>query len=69
MHEFDLYGVYLPPLLVWVVLALAIRFVLKRLLARAGAYRAIAHPALFDMALLVILTGAIAALSIRFWSP
>ncbi len=67
MHEMDLYGVLLPPLLVWAIIALAIRAVLRRALLRLGFYRFVAHPALFDMALLVILTGGVAALSVRFF--
>lgn len=69
MHEYDLYGVLLPPLLVWAAVALALRAILRRALIRAGFYRYVAHPALFDIAFLVILTGAVAALSIRFWQP
>ena len=65
MHELDLYGVLLPPLLVWAVAALAIRAVLRRALLRIGFYRYVAHPALFDIALLIILTGCVAALSTR----
>ena len=66
MHEIDVYGVLIPPILAWALLALAARAVLRWLLARAGAYRFIAHPALFDIALFVILLGGAAFLSTRF---
>jgi hypothetical protein len=66
-HEVDFYGVLLPPLLVWAVVALAFRAVLRRALLRVGFYRFVAHPALFDIAMLVILTGGVAALSTRFF--
>lgn len=66
MHEVDLYGVLLPPILAWALLALAARAVARWVLARAGLYRFIAHPALFDMALFVILLGGAAFVSTRF---
>ena len=63
IHELDLYGVLLPPILVWALIAFAARAVLRRLLGRAGFYGLVSHPALFDMALFVILLGAVAAVS------
>jgi protein AaeX len=64
MHEFDLYGVLLPPILVWTLFALAIRGVLRRVLLRFNLYRFISHPALFDMSILVILIGGVAMIAI-----
>jgi protein AaeX len=65
MRELDLYGVLLPPILAWALIAFVLRALLRRLLGRLGFYRFVAHPALFDMALLVIMLGGVAALSIR----
>jgi protein-S-isoprenylcysteine O-methyltransferase Ste14 len=66
IHEFDLYGLLLSPMLIWALVAFALRAVLRRLLANAGFYRLVSHPALFDMALFVILLGALVAISSRF---
>jgi Protein of unknown function (DUF1656) len=66
IHELDLYGVLLPPILAWALAAFAIRAVLRRLFARIGFYRFVAHPALFDMAVFVILLGTVAAVCVRF---
>lgn len=53
--EFNLYGVYLPWLLVMAVLALALGWALRKVLATCGVYRLVWHPALFDLALFVLL--------------
>jgi protein AaeX len=65
MQELDLYGVLLPPVLAWALIAFVVRALLRRLLGRLGFYRFVAYPALFDMALLVIVLGGVAALSVR----
>lgn len=62
-HEIDLYGVFVPDLLVWGLVAYGITVLLRRLLARIGAYRLVWHRALFDAALYVILLGGTAALA------
>lgn len=57
--DFDVFGVFLPRLLVLGLAALLLSMLVRRLLARAGAYRMIWHPALFDLALFVICLGAL----------
>jgi hypothetical protein len=57
--EIDLFGVFLPPLLVWVVIAQLIGTVIHRVLAAYGLYRYVWHRPLFDFSLLVILTGLV----------
>jgi len=57
--EIDIFGVLLPPLLAWVCAALAISAGLRWVLGRAGVYRYVWHRPLFDLALLVILTGLV----------
>jgi Protein of unknown function (DUF1656) len=57
--EIDLFGVLLPPLLVWLGVALLLSALLRLVLAKAGAYRFIWHRPLFDLSLLVILTGLV----------
>lgn len=65
--EIDLCGVLLPPLLVWVGVALLLSSVLRRVLAKAGLYRFVWHRPLFDFSLLVILTGLVAQAAARFF--
>jgi len=57
--EVDLYGVFISPLLLYAVVALALMAVLRWRLAAVGFYRTVWHRALFDLALLVIVLGAI----------
>ena len=57
--EANVYGVFVSPLLLYAVAALALMAVLRRGLAAAGFYRSVWHRALFDLALLVILLGGI----------
>jgi hypothetical protein len=61
--EIDLYGVFVSPLLIWVVIALPLTALLRRLLARVGLYRFVWHRPLFDLALLVVMVGAVVSLS------
>jgi hypothetical protein len=64
-HEVDIYGVFVPDLLVWVVLAFLVSIPVRRLLAAIGFYHLVWHRALFDVALYVILLGAVAAFTQR----
>ncbi|MBB2971489.1 DUF1656 domain-containing protein [Mesorhizobium sp. RMAD-H1] len=59
--EFDIYGVYVPRLLVLMLLTLLISFFVRRALAWTGAYALVWHRALFDLALYVILLGALSS--------
>jgi hypothetical protein len=63
--ESNIQGVFISAVLVSAVIALALSFVVRRLLALIGAYRFIWHPALFDTALFVILWAVVVALPIR----
>jgi hypothetical protein len=64
--ELNLYGVFIPPLLLWVIVALPLTAVLRRFLRRIGFYRMVWHRPLFDFALLVIVLGAVVAASRRW---
>ena len=64
-HELDIYGVFVPDLLAWVVLAFLLSVPVRRGLAAIGFYRLVWHRALFDVALYVILLGAVAAVTQR----
>ena len=65
--EIDLYGVLLPPLLVWLGVALVLATLARMLLTRIGFYRLVWHRPLFDLALLVILIGCVSVLANRFF--
>ena len=67
--ELDLYGVFIPTLLVWVGVTLPLTAGLRRLLRWFGFCRLVWHPPLFDLALLVIVLGAVVAVSTRWVAP
>jgi hypothetical protein len=68
IHEIDIYGVFLPDLLVWVIVAFFVNLVARRLLASLGLYRLVWHRALFDTALFVLILGGVVAASERYLS-
>jgi protein AaeX len=53
--EVSLYGIYMPWALVLAIVTLGVSWFLRRLLALTGIYRLVWHPALFDLALYVVL--------------
>lgn len=61
MEEIDLYGVFLPSLLVWMVFAFMILLLLRRVLTALGVYTYVWHRPLFDIALYVITVGVVIA--------
>jgi hypothetical protein len=61
--EVDIHGVLVAPLLVWLLIAYGLSIPIRRLMALSGAYRWVWHRALFDAALLALLTGAVNALA------
>lgn len=66
--EIDLYGVYVPGLLVLAVVTIGLHMVVRRALAAAGVYALVWHRALFDIAIYLLLLGALWALSFRLLS-
>lgn len=62
LSEVSIAGIYLPPLLLYLVAALPIFAGVRAVLTRAGALRFAWHPALFEFAILL----AILALLILF---
>ncbi|CAO4178629.1 DUF1656 domain-containing protein [Methylorubrum aminovorans] len=62
--EFDLYGVFVPSLAAWMLIAFAVSLPLRRLLAWTGFYRLVWHRPLFDLALYVVLLGAVVAVAV-----
>ena len=67
--EIDVYGVFIPPLLIWVGAALPLTAVLRRLLRWFGCYRFVWHRPLFDFALLVIVLGGVVGAAARWLAP
>lgn len=67
-YELDLFGVLVPSLLLWSVVAYALARLVSTLIARAGLYRRIWHPALFDVALYVCLIASFVFVSKEFLS-
>jgi hypothetical protein len=61
--EINIFGVLLPPLLVWLGIALVLSAALRWLLNRAGIYNYVWHRPLFDLALLVIILGGVSLLA------
>ena len=62
-YELDLFGVIVPSLLLWSIVAYAIARMASKVIARAGLYRHVWHPALFDFALFVCLIASLVFIS------
>ncbi|MFG1210490.1 DUF1656 domain-containing protein [Xanthobacter autotrophicus DSM 431] len=56
--EIDIFGVYLPTILLLALVAMAVTRLISRGLTRAGLGRLIWHRALFDLAVFILVTGA-----------
>ena len=67
-YELDLFGVLVPSLLLWCVVAFVLARIISRLITRVGLYRLIWHPALFDFALYVCLVTSLVFASKEFFS-
>jgi len=67
-YELDLFGVLVPSLLLWSVIAFMLARIIGKLIARAGMYRSIWHPALFDFALYICLVASLVFVSKEFLS-
>jgi Protein of unknown function (DUF1656) len=67
--EVDLYGVFVPSLLLSVGAALPLTAALRRLLRWFGFYRFVWHRPLFDLSLLVMMVGTVVFLSTRWMTP
>ncbi len=65
--EIDIYGVLFPPLLIWLGCAYLAATVLRFCFSRLGVYRYVWHRPLFDLAILLILLGAISLAANRLF--
>jgi hypothetical protein len=59
LRPLDFFGFFLPPLVLWLVVALVPFVVLRWILGRIGAYAFIWHRPLFDAALFVAILGGL----------
>ena len=69
MGEIDLYGVFVPSLLLSVGAALPLTAGLRGLLRWSGFYRFVWHRPLFGFALLVMVVGTVVALATGGMTP
>ena len=67
-HEVDIFGVLVPSLLLWFVVAYGLLAVLRVIFERTVIYCAVWHRALFDLAVFVCLLGGIVYLSVEYLS-
>ncbi|MBO1021862.1 DUF1656 domain-containing protein [Methylobacterium sp. SD274] len=66
--ELDLYGVFVPSLAAWMLIAFAVSLPLRWVLARTGFYRLVWHRPLFDLALYVVLLGLVVSVAVPLTS-
>ncbi len=57
IREIDIYGVFMPPLLLWATLSLLLLRVAHHALERRGFYHSDIQQQIFDASLFVIMTG------------
>ena len=62
-YVIDIYGVLVPALLLWIIVAYVLSAILRRLMQRFDLYRLVWHRALFDFSVFVCLLGVVVYLS------
>jgi len=62
-YVIDIYGVLVPSLLLWIIVAYVLSAILRRLMQRFDLYRLVWHRALFDFSIFVCLLGGVVYLS------
>ena len=67
--EVDVAGVFIPAILIWALVAMAIGFFVRRIFAMTGVYQLVWHRGLFDLALFFILWGLVAFMVNSFGLP
>jgi hypothetical protein len=63
--DLDIYGVFVPALFAWLLIALGISLPLRRVLTWSGFYRFVWHRPLVDVALYVVLLGIVVLLTFK----
>ncbi|MBR0788596.1 DUF1656 domain-containing protein [Bradyrhizobium manausense] len=59
----DIYGVLVPALLLWIIVAYVLSALLRLIMQRFDLYRLVWHRALFDFSVFVCLLGGVVYLS------
>lgn len=67
--EIDIYGVFVPSLLLWIAAALPLTAGVRRVLRWCGFYNLVWHRPLFDLALLIMILGAVVAFTTNGMTP
>ncbi|EHR03145.1 DUF1656 domain-containing protein [Bradyrhizobium sp. WSM471] len=67
-YQLDLFGVIVPSLLLWCVVAYVLARIVSKVMARAGLYRHVWHGALFEFSLYVSLVAGLILVSKDFVS-
>lgn len=62
-YVIDIYGVLVPALLLWIIIAYVLSALVRRLMQRFDLYRLVWHRALFDFTIFVCLLGGVVYLS------
>jgi hypothetical protein len=63
--EIDIYGVFLPAVLILMLVSYLLCLVVTRVFARVGFYRFVWHRSIFDLAIYVIVLGIVVIVSHR----
>lgn len=63
--EIDIYGVFLPAVLVLMLVSYVVSLCITKLFARVGFYRFVWHRSIFDLAIFVIVLGVVVIVSHR----
>ena len=64
--EIDIFGVFVPAVLVLMFIAYLINLVIRKALARTGFYRFVWHRSIFDLGIYVLVLGLVVIVSHRF---
>ena len=67
-YELDLFGVIVPSLVLWSVLAYFLARLVSKIMGRIGLYRHVWHAALFDFAIYVCIVTSLVFASKEFFS-
>jgi len=67
-YELDIFGVIVPSLLLWSVIAYVCARIASNAIARTGLYRHVWHTALFDLALYICLFATLVFAAKEFLS-
>ncbi|WP_369724558.1 DUF1656 domain-containing protein [Bradyrhizobium sp. LLZ17] len=62
-YVIDIYGVLVPALLLWIIVAYILSGILRRIMQRFDLYRLVWHRPLFDFSIFVCLLGVVVYLS------